>query len=98
MKRIDVKFLLLQVVILVAVSMIADIILSVVKGEVNPIVGGLRTMPLLLFFGALVYGVLGNMFTGPIAKITIEKNSKSLAPVIKCGLGKPTIIILKRIK
>ncbi len=49
MKRIDVKFLLLQVVILVAVSMIIGIIVSVVIGGVNPFVGGFRIMPLFLF-------------------------------------------------
>jgi len=64
------------VVILVAVSMIIGIIVSVVIGGVNPVVGGFRTIPLFLFFIALVYGVLGNMFTGPIAKKTMEKNSK----------------------
>ncbi len=76
MKRIDVKFLLLQVVILVAVSMMIGIIVSVVIGGVNPIVGGFRIMPLFLFFVAMFYGVFGNMFTGPIAKKTMEKHSK----------------------
>ncbi len=76
MKRIDVKFLVLQVVILMAVSMIIGMIISVVVGGVNPIVGGFRTMPLFLFFVAMVYGALGNMFTGPIAKKTMEENSK----------------------
>lgn len=76
MKRIDVKFVLLQVVILVAVSTIIGIIISAVIGGVNPIVGGLRTMPLFLFFVAMIYGALGNMFTGPIARKTMEKHSK----------------------
>ncbi len=76
MKKIDVKFLLLQVVILIAVSTIIGIIISAVVGGVNPIVGGLRTMPLFLFFVAMAYGVFGNMFTGPIARKTMEKHSK----------------------
>ncbi len=76
MKRIDVKFLLLQVVILVAVSMIIGIIVSVVIGGVNPIIGGFRIMPLFLFFVSMIYGVFGNMFTGPIARKTMEKHSK----------------------
>lgn len=76
MKRIDVKFLVLQVVILVAISTIIGIIVAVAMGGVNPIVGGFRTMPLFLFFVAIAYGVLGNTFTGPIAKKTMEENSK----------------------
>ncbi len=76
MKRIDVKFLLLQVVILVTVSMIIGIIVSVVIGGVNPIVGGFRIMPLFLFFVVMLYSVFGNMFTGSIARKTMEKHSK----------------------
>ncbi len=66
MKRIDIKFLLLQVVILVTVSMIIGIIVSVVIGGEEPIVGGFRLMPLFLFFIAMAYGVFGNYKKEPL--------------------------------
>lgn len=76
MKKISVKFLLVQVVILLAVSAVVGIVVAFAMGGENPIAGGFRLMPLFLFFIALLYGVLGNMFTGPIAKKTMEKHSK----------------------
>lgn len=76
MKKVSAKFLLVQVVILLAVSAIAGIIVAIAVGGEDPIIGGFRLLPLFLFFIVLIYGVLGNMITGPIAKKTMEKNSK----------------------
>lgn len=76
MKKIDVKFLVVQVVILLVISAAAGIIVSIALGGENPIVGGFRLLPLFLFFIALVYAAIGNVITGPIAKKTMEKNSK----------------------
>ncbi len=90
MKRIDVRFLLLQAVILVAVSAIIGIIVSAAMGDEELIAGGFRLMPLFLFFIALMYIGLGNAYTGTIARKTMEKHSK------KENFGKcSTFVLLK---
>ncbi len=76
MKRIAVKFLLLQVVILVAVSTVIGIIVSAALGSGELIAGGLRVMPLFLFILALIYFGFANVFTGTIARKTMKKYSK----------------------
>lgn len=76
MKKIDAKFFLVQVVVLVVVSAIIGIIVAAALGDENPVAAGFNLLPVFLFFVALIYGVLGNMFTGPIAKKTMEKNAK----------------------
>lgn len=75
MKRIDAKFLVVQVVILLVVSMLIGVVISLATGGENPIVEGCRTMPLFFFFVALMYVGFGNAFTGSIARKTMDKNS-----------------------
>ena len=76
MKRIDAKFLVVQVVILLVVSMLIGVVISLVTGGENPIVEGYRTMPLFFFFVALMYVGFGNGITGVIAEKTMEKNAR----------------------
>lgn len=76
LKRIDTKFLLIQAAILCGVSWIIGIVISVVTGGKAPIIEGFRVMPMFLFFAVLIYGAAGNLFTGTIAKKTMEENAK----------------------
>ena len=76
MKRIDAKFLVVQVLILLVVSMLIGVVISLVTGGENPIVEGYRTMPLFFFFVALMYVGFGNGITGVIAEKTMEKNAR----------------------
>ena len=74
MKKIDVKFLLLQGVILIVVSIVAGMIAAIAYGSEDPFVVGFRLMPLFFFLVLMVYCAFANKILGTIAKKTMRKN------------------------
>ena len=79
MKKVDLKFLLVQAVIVLVVSVAVSIGVSIaLSGEdtENMIVGGLRLTPFFFFMVGFFYVAFSNMFTGGIAKKTMKVNSE----------------------
>ena len=76
MKKFDAKFLLIQGVILLVVSVIVGVVVGIAMGGDNLILGALRLLPFFFFVVVLGYCVFANSFTGRIAKKTMEQHSE----------------------
>ena len=74
MKKLNFKFILIEGVILLAISLIGGFIISICMGPLY-VFKTAMIFAMLLFFGLCMFMcVFGNMITGAIAKKTLEKN------------------------
>ena len=79
MKKVDVKFLLVQVLIIAVLSVVVGIGVSIaLSGEdkENMIIGGIRLAPIFFFILGFWYMAFSNTFTGIIAKKTMKVNAE----------------------
>ena len=74
MKKVDGKFLLIQALIILAVSLVVSIGVTIAMGASNPVVAGFNMLPFFFVVLGLFYLVFCNAFLGGIAKKTMEQN------------------------
>ena len=74
MKKVDGKFLLIQALIILVVSFVVGIVVSIALDGGNPVVAGFRLLPVFFVIVGLIYVPMCNMFTGGIAKKTMNQN------------------------
>ena len=76
MKKIDVKFLLVQALIVLVLSVVVGIGVAIALGGVNDIGVGIRLAPVFFFIVGFLYLAFSNTFTGIIAKKTMKVNAE----------------------